>query len=140
METKEEIYEDLLRKSGNISKSQKRHLRKVASRRAKSIERQKRGPGPGPLTKNNNGTGTIELEYAIRAAGVLLAELKASENAYLTVRSQRPRYLDLVLRWPRTERTQEWSILKTVLEIYWDNKSDPADADVKIKEYVQAGQ
>ena len=128
----QEIYNELLKKSGNPGKSRRRHLKGVAKRKARSEARREKSErdreASGKLYRENIGLGQDNSpEFTINTADRLISEiterLELPAPQFLQfIRTRKSWYRDILLGWsPEVPRDPRFWFLKGLLETYWDN-------------------
>lgn len=140
---KREIYEDILKRRGQarITKSQARHLKKVAARKARTeVRREKQEAdreASGRLFNEQRPAGAdYSVEYLSKTLPRVMSELQESLVSGTTVpwiRSRREILRDLVVWCPIGSRGPEWEALKGLLEVYWDTKGSPEGVEDYVK-------
>ena len=140
-ERQKEIYEDIIKRRGPenpLTKSQKKHLKKVAKKRQKSEIRREAQEEHRRTSKKvireNRGVPEYTPEFTQEAAERYLQGIQGvsggtQEEILWHVRSMKPRILELVLRWAG-ERDWKYSFYKGLLETYWDHEE-------KLQEYIK---
>ena len=135
----QEIYDDIIRRRGPknpLTKSQKKHLKRVAKKRVRSEKRKEKQlleqQMSGKLIEENHNGGEYSPEFTEKAASWYvreiaerLPELTDSNRFLLYFRSRRPKYQTLLLKWSsQLPRDQRFYFLKGLLDLYWQDKTD----------------
>lgn len=135
----QEIYDDIIRRRGPknpLTKSQKKHLKKVAKKRVRSEKRKEKQlleqQMSGKLIEENHNGGEYSPEFTEKAASWHIRELtdrlpnlEDPEKFLLYFRSRRPKYQTLLLKWSgQLPRDSRFYFLKGLLDLYWQNKTD----------------
>ena len=135
----QEIYDDIIARRGPknpLTKSQKKHLKKVAKKRVRSEKRKAKQlleqQNSGKLIEENHNGGEYSPEFTEKAAAWHIRELTERlpglfepSRFLLFFRSRRPKYQTLLLKWatglPRDDR---FYFLKGLLDLYWTDKNN----------------
>ena len=135
----QEIYDDIIRRRGPknpLTKSQKKHLKRVAKKRVRSEKRKEKQlleqQMSGKLIEENHNGGEYSPEFTEKAASwhihelsERLSSLEDPERFLLYFRSRRPKYQTLLLKWSeQLPRDSRFYFLKGLLDLYWQNKTD----------------
>ena len=135
----QEIYDDIIRRRGPknpLTKSQKKHLKKVAKKRVRSEKRKEKQlleqQMSGKLIEENHNGGEYSPEFTEKAASWHIRELTERlpiltdpDRFLLYFRSRRPKYQTLLLKWSgQLPRDSRFYFLKGLLDLYWQNKTD----------------
>jgi hypothetical protein len=135
----QEIYDDIIRRRGPknpLTKSQKKHLKKVAKRRVRSEKRKEKQlleqQRSGKLIEENHNGGEYSPEFTDKAASWHLRELFERFPKFTDIsqfllyfRSRRPKYQTLLLKWSSgLPRDSRFYFLKELLDTYWKDKTD----------------
>jgi len=135
----QEIYDDIIRRRGPknpLTKSQKKHLKKVAKKRVRSEKRKEKQlleqQASGKLIEENHNGGEYSSEFTEKAVSWHIRELSERlpdmvdpEKFLLYFRSRRPKYQTLLLKWSsQLPRDSRFYFLKGLLDLYWQNKTD----------------
>lgn len=133
----QEIYQEYLNKSGNITKSQKKHLKKVAKNKAKKEKRknlqaaeQRAAELNGRLIEENHNGGPYSPEFTKKAEKYyiekLLNSFKESPDQFLKLfRAERLNLQKLVLKWSDQEkRTSSFFFLVDLLDSYQEDREN----------------
>jgi len=135
----QEIYDDIIRRRGPknpLTKSQKKHLKKVAKKRVRSEKRKEKQlleqQMSGKLIEENHNGGEYSPEFTEKAVSWHIRELtdrlpnlEDQEKFLLYFRSRRPKYQTLLLKWSgQLPRDSRFYFLKGLLDLYWQNKTD----------------
>ena len=102
-----------------ITKSQKRHLKKVEKRKAKKEQRKikqlKEQEASGKLIEENHNGGYYSVEFT----------LKAIERFLKDIQCMRLKYQTLLLKWsPDLPRNSEFYFIMEILDYYRENKEN----------------
>jgi len=132
-ERQSEIYEDIIKRRGEenpLTKSQKKHLKKVAKKREKSeIRREKQElhkKTSKKVIRDNRGIKDYTPEFTKEASERYIEDLKKvisegiPDRILWYVISYKKRYLELLLKWSGP-KNHIYYFLKGLLESYWDN-------------------
>lgn len=135
----QEIYDDIIRRRGPknpLTKSQKKHLKRVAKKRVRSEKRKEKQlleqQMSGKLIEENHNGGEYSSEFTEKAASWHIRELSErlpglieSDRFLLYFRSRRLKYQTLLLKWSsQLPRDTRFYFLKGLLDLYWQNKTD----------------
>ena len=135
----QEIYDDIIRRRGPqnpLTKSQKKHLKKVAKKRVRSEKRKEKQlleqQMSGKLIEENHNGGEYSPEFTEKAASWYIHELSERlpgltdpDKFLLYFRSRRPKYQTLLLKWSsQFPRDHRFYFFKNLLDLYWKNKTD----------------
>ena len=122
---------------GGITKSQKRHQKKVAKRKAKKEERKAKQlqaqANSGKLIEENHNGGLYSPEFTAKAALWYIRELSKlcvesrpdPDKFIIGFRGLRPKLQTLLLKWSDDlERTSEFWFIMELLDRYRADKND----------------
>jgi hypothetical protein len=130
------MVEQEIRKEG-ITKSQKRHLKKVAKRKIRKEKRKakqlREQAESGKLIEENHNGGLYSSEFTVRARDWWMDKLwgitqgnPEPEFWMRSFRSLRPKLQTLLLKWSDSvPRDCSFYMIKELLEIYWSDKGNP---------------
>lgn len=110
-----------------ITKSQKRHLKKVAKKKAKREERKAKQlhEQEGKFIWESKGNQDYSPEFISKAASKLIEDIKKA----IDVRTYKESIQKLLLRWPpEYPRDQRFYYLKKLLDTYRDLKENSREA------------
>ncbi len=114
-----------------ITKSQKRHLKKVEKRKAKKEQRKlkqlREQEASGKLIEENHNGGYYSPEFTVKAYQRYLDDLMKWNGEYLTryIQGMRLKYQTLLLKWsPNVPRNQEFYLFMNILDYYRENKEN----------------
>lgn len=114
-----------------ITKSQKRHLKKVEKRKAKKEQRKlkqkQEQEASGKLIEENHNGGYYSPGFTEKALQRFLKDLKNWEGEYLTryIQCMRLKYQTLLLKWsPEIPRNEGFYFLMSILDYYRENKEN----------------
>lgn len=114
-----------------ITKSQKRHLKKVEKRKAKKEQRKikqlKEQEASGKLIEENHNGGYYSTEFTLKAIERFLKDLGEWQGDYLTryIQCMRLKYQTLLLKWsPDLPRNSEFYFIMSLLDYYRENKEN----------------
>lgn len=117
-----------------ITKSQKRHLKKVEKRKAKKEQRKlkqlREQEASGKLIEENHNGGYYSPEFTVKAITRYLNDLGSWKGEYLTryIQGMRLKYQTLLLKWsPELPRNTEFYFIMTILDYYRNNKENSED-------------
>lgn len=117
-----------------ITKSQKRHLKKVEKRKAKKEQRKlkqkQEQEASGKLIEENHNGGYYSPEFTVKAYTRYLEDLEKWNGEYLTryIQGMRLKYQTLLLKWaPELPRNQEFYFFMRILDYYRENKENPEE-------------
>ena len=148
----QEIYDDIIRRRGPknpLTKSQKKHLKKVAKKRVRSEKRKEKQlleqQMSGKLIEENHNGGEYSPEFTEKAAtwhvrelSERLPDLTEPDRFLLYFRSRRPKYQTLLLKWSsRLPRDSRFYFLKGLLDLYWQNKTNGEALRVYSTDYLE---
>lgn len=114
-----------------ITKSQKRHLKKVEKRKIKKEQRKlkqkQEQEASGKLIEENHNGGYYSPEFTEKALQRFLKDLGEWEGEYLTryIQCMRLKYQTLLLKWsPEIPRNKGFYFLMSILDYYRENKEN----------------
>ena len=114
-----------------ITKSQKRHLKKVEKRKAKKEQRKikqlREQEESGKLIEENHNGGYYSTEFTIKAINRYLKDLYewSGINFLRYFQGMRLKYQTLLLKWsPEFPRNMEFYFFKDLLDYYRNNKEN----------------
>ncbi len=130
----QEIYDDIIERRGPknpLTKSQKKHLKKVAKKRVRSEKRKAKQlqdqESSGRLIEENHNGLDYSPEFTDKAASRHLSDLQEvlgldPDQFLYFVRTRKSKYIDLVLKWPTMyPRDSRFWFFKELLDLYWAN-------------------
>ena len=114
-----------------ITKSQKRHLKKVEKRKIKKEQRKlkqkQEQEASGKLIEENHNGGYYSPEFTEKALQRFLKDLGEWKGEYLTryIQCMRLKYQTLLLKWsPEIPRNKGFYFLMSILDYYRENKEN----------------
>ena len=114
-----------------ITKSQKRHLKKVEKRKEKKEQRKikqlKEQEASGKLIEENHNGGYYSVEFTLKAVERFLKDLGEWQGEFLTryIQCMRLKYQTLLLKWsPDLPRNPEFYFIMEILDYYRENKEN----------------
>jgi hypothetical protein len=117
-----------------ITKSQKRHLKKVEKRKAKKEQRKikqlREQEASGKLIEENHNGGYYSQEFTKKALDRFLKDLGEWNGEYLTryIQCMRLKYQTLLLKWsPDLPRNDGFYFIMSILDYYRENKENSED-------------
>lgn len=117
-----------------ITKSQKRHLKKVEKRKAKKEQRKikqlREQEESGKLIEENHNGGYYSSEFTLKALERFLKDLGEWQGDYLIryIQCMRLKYQTLLLKWsPDLPRNDGFYFIMSILDYYRDNKENSED-------------
>ncbi len=132
---------------GNITKSQKRHLKKVEKRKEKreqrKLKQQAEQEASGKLIEENHNGGYYTTEFTIKAIDRYIKELSEWNGEFLTgyIQCMRLKYQTLLLKWsPDLSRNSEFYLLMMLLDCYRELKEN-SESNLRsiVNEYFKGG-
>lgn len=117
-----------------ITKSQKRHLKKVEKRKAKKEQRKikqlREQEESGKLIEENHNGGYYSSEFTLKALERFLKDLGEWQGDCLVryIQCMRLKYQTLLLKWsPDLQRNDGFYFIMSILDYYRDNKENSED-------------
>jgi hypothetical protein len=117
-----------------ITKSQKRHLKKVEKRKAKKEQRKikqlREQEESGKLIEENHNGGYYSSEFTLKALERFLKDLGEWQGDCLIryIQCMRLKYQTLLLKWsPDLQRNDGFYFIMSILDYYRDNKENSED-------------
>lgn len=132
---------------GNITKSQKKHLKKVEKRKEKKEQRklkqQAEQEASGKLIEENHNRGYYSTEFTLKAIEYFIKNLSEWKGEFLTgyIQCMRLKYQTLLLKWsPELPRSSEFYLLMMLLDYYRENKNN-SESGLRsiVSEYFNGG-